>query len=98
MAKVGIIGGSGLDDPDLFTVQHETDWETPWGSPSSSLREGLLGGVPVVLLARHGRRHTITPTHTSVTIMGRNRFQPGLSFRLFCFLAQRVRCFRHARL
>ena len=65
MAKVGIIGGSGLDDPDLFTVQKEADWETPWGSPSSSLREGAIGGVPVVLIARHGRRHTITPTRVN---------------------------------
>ena len=65
MAKVGIIGGSGLDDPDLFSVREETEWETPWGSPSSSFREGFIGGVPVILLARHGREHIIPPTRVN---------------------------------
>jgi 5'-methylthioadenosine phosphorylase len=63
MTKIGIIGGSGLDDPKIFTDAKETVVDTtPYGRPSSSLTSGRIEGVPVVLLPRHGRRHTITPT------------------------------------
>ena len=65
MVKVGIIGGSGLDDPDFFAVLNVLECETPWGMPSSSLHEGFVGDVPVVLIARHGRKHTIPPTHVN---------------------------------
>ena len=53
--KIGIIGGSGLDNPDI--LQHPKDQiaATPYGEPSSPLRTGTIGGVSVVLLARHGR-------------------------------------------
>ncbi len=60
--KIGIIGGSGLDNLDIFTHSRDTFVGTPWGEPSSPLREGELSGVPVSILARHGRNHTITPT------------------------------------
>lgn len=63
--KIGIIGGSGLDDPSLFDISHDSEVSTPYGEPSSSLREGRIGGVPVVLMARHGRRHTIPPTQVN---------------------------------
>lgn len=49
--KIGIIGGSGLDDPELFLHPRDLTMDTPWGEPSSTLREGEIGGVPVVLLA-----------------------------------------------
>ena len=61
MNKIGIIGGSGLDDPSFFEVSRDMAVSTPYGEPSSSLREGSIGGVPVVLMARHGRRHTFRP-------------------------------------
>ena len=64
-AKIGIIGGSGLDDPTLFESIRDVEMDTPWGAPSSSLREGVIGGVPVVLMARHGRNHTIPPTQVN---------------------------------
>ena len=65
MNKIGIIGGSGLDDPSLFEVASDRVVNTPYGEPSSSLREGSISGVPVVLMARHGRRHTIPPTQVN---------------------------------
>ena len=65
MNKIGIIGGSGLDDPSLFEDPRDIDMDTPWGKPSCTLREGLIGGVPVVLMARHGREHTIPPTQVN---------------------------------
>ena len=63
--KIGIIGGSGLDDPELFLHPRDLTMDTPWGEPSSTLREGEIGGVPVVLLARHGREHTIPPSRVN---------------------------------
>lgn len=63
--RVGIIGGSGLDDPALLAGARDETVETPWGAPSSPLRHGKIEGVPCVLLARHGRRHTIPPTQVN---------------------------------
>lgn len=63
--KIGIIGGSGLDDPSMFENPRDVVMTTPWGEPSSSLREGSIGGVPVVLMARHGRQHTIPPAQVN---------------------------------
>ena len=65
MARVGIIGGSGLDDPEILKRASDEVVATPWGEPSSPLRRGEIEGVECVLLARHGRRHTIPPTHVN---------------------------------
>ena len=62
MNKIGIIGGSGLDDPDLLQNAIDIEVETRHGVPSSPLKQGTLAGRDVVLLARHGRAHTIPPT------------------------------------
>ncbi len=62
MAKIGIIGGSGLDNPDILENASEKEVETPFGRPSSSLKIGKIKGVDVVLIARHGRNHNIPPT------------------------------------
>ena len=59
--KIGIIGGSGLDDPDILKDKTEKAVETPYGEPSDVLTLGTIGGVDVVLLARHGKKHTIMP-------------------------------------
>jgi len=63
--KIGIIGGSGLDNPDILEEVKEIEVETPFGKPSSLLKEGKIKGVDVVLLARHGREHTIPPTQVN---------------------------------
>jgi 5'-methylthioadenosine phosphorylase len=65
VARVGIIGGSGLDDPHILKGPSEQSVTTPWGDPSSPLRCGEIEGVECVLLARHGRRHTIPPSHVN---------------------------------
>lgn len=62
MIKVGIIGGSGLDDPKILKDFREISAETKYGKPSSTLTIGKLEGVDVVILARHGKGHTIYPT------------------------------------
>ena len=60
--KIAIIGGSGLDDPELMTDIKELQVETPYGAPSSPLVSGTISGVETVILARHGRDHSIYPT------------------------------------
>ena len=61
MELLGIIGGTGLDDLDILSDRHEIDVETPYGSCSSTLVHGRLGGEAVVFLARHGRNHHLAP-------------------------------------
>ena len=63
--KIGIIGGSGLDDPNLLNKPKDVEVSTPWGKPSSCLRTGEIDGVMVVLMARHGHKHTIPPTQVN---------------------------------
>jgi len=65
MIKVGIIGGSGLDDPDILKNPERIDIETEYGKPSSSLLTGKINGVDTVLLSRHGRKHQISPSQVN---------------------------------
>ncbi len=60
--RIGVIGGSGLDDPGLMKDKREKAVRTPYGKPSSKLTMGKVGGVETVVLARHGKGHTIYPT------------------------------------
>lgn len=65
MSKIGIIGGSGLDNPDILEQPSDRLANTTWGQPSAPLKFGRIGGVDVVLLARHGREHTVAPSHVN---------------------------------
>lgn len=60
--KIAIIGGSGFDDPGILKNAKEINLATPFGATASSLICGQINGVEVVVLARHGRGHTIMPT------------------------------------
>ena len=62
MVKIGIIGGSGLDNPDILKDVKEISVETPYGPPTSVLTCGAIEGVDVVIIARHGKDHSIFPT------------------------------------
>lgn len=42
--KIGIIGGSGLDDPRLLQDCKEIELETPHGKPSSKITQGKMSG------------------------------------------------------
>lgn len=66
MVKIGIIGGSGLDRPDILKDVKDVEVGTPYGFPSSPIQTGKIGGVDVAILARHGREHTIPPTHVNL--------------------------------
>src|SRR3989344_9653952 len=62
MIKIGIIGGSGLDNPRILENGKDIVVNTPFGQPSSLLKVGTIKGIEVVLLARHGREHSIIPS------------------------------------
>jgi len=62
MIRIGIIGGSGLENPEILQHFEEKHVETPYGTPSSSLIFGSLNDTEIVILSRHGRLHTITPS------------------------------------
>ncbi|OXB76042.1 UNVERIFIED_CONTAM: hypothetical protein H355_000302 [Colinus virginianus] len=63
--KIGIIGGTGLDDPDILEERTEKYVDTPYGKPSDALILGKIKNVDCVLLARHGRHHTIMPSNVN---------------------------------
>ncbi|GIY36462.1 s-methyl-5'-thioadenosine phosphorylase [Caerostris darwini] len=60
--KIGIIGGSGLDDPDILADRKELVCSNSYGDPSDCLIEGKIKDVDCILLARHGRKHDIMPS------------------------------------
>jgi 5'-methylthioadenosine phosphorylase len=65
MAKVAIIGGSGLEDPDILKSPEIINVNTPFGEPTSELTCGKIGNTDVVILSRHGKKHTIPPTQVN---------------------------------
>jgi 5'-methylthioadenosine phosphorylase len=59
---IGVIGGSGLYEIDGLTNVEEVRLETPFGSPSDAYITGMLEGVKMVFLPRHGRGHRFLPS------------------------------------
>ena len=62
MAKVGIIGGSGLYNIDGIEKVKEIEVSTPFGSPSDKIVTGVISGVEVAFLPRHGKGHRLNPS------------------------------------
>ncbi len=65
MVRIGLIGGSGLEKLNIFQNTEEVHIETPYGDPSSTFIKGTIGDCEVYILSRHGRDHSITPTHVN---------------------------------
>ncbi|ABW68421.1 S-methyl-5'-thioadenosine phosphorylase [Desulfosudis oleivorans] len=65
MKKIGIIGGSGLEDPDILQNAKDLEVITPYGEPTSPLVCGAIDGVEVMLISRHGRRHQFSPSEVN---------------------------------
>ncbi len=57
--ELAVIGGSGFYDMPGLTGLEEVVVETPYGSPSDTIRTGSLCGRGVAFLARHGRNHDL---------------------------------------
>ncbi len=63
--KIGIIGGSGLDDPGFLKNPDILDIPTDYGQPSSSLLSGTIENVETIILSRHGTKHQYGPTQVN---------------------------------
>jgi len=62
---IGVIGGSGLYEIEGLTDLQEVDVETPFGDPSDVYITGMLEGVKMVFLPRHGRGHRLLPSEVN---------------------------------
>jgi 5'-methylthioadenosine phosphorylase len=62
MARIGIIGGSGLYNIEGLENVKELNVETPFGRPSDKFATARFEGKDVVFLPRHGKGHTIPPS------------------------------------
>jgi len=58
---LAIIGGTGLTQLEGLTILQAHDVYTPYGRPSAPVLEGVIEGMRVLFLARHGHPHTIPP-------------------------------------
>lgn len=65
MIKIGIIGGSGLEDPQILAKVREEEVDTPYGKTTSPLKHGMINEKEVVLISRHGRNHQFSPTEVN---------------------------------
>ena len=63
--KIGIIGGSGLEKGNVFENLEEIEIETPYGKPSSKIKRGMIYGIEVYIISRHGFNHEIAPTNVN---------------------------------
>lgn len=62
MARIGVIGGSGLYEMESLTDIQHVHVSTPFGDPSDQITTGKLGGTEIAFLPRHGRGHRLLPT------------------------------------
>jgi len=60
--RIGVLGGTGLYEIEGLGAVKRTRIETPYGDPSDEYLEGVLHGVPMAFLPRHGRGHRILPS------------------------------------
>jgi 5'-methylthioadenosine phosphorylase len=62
---VGVIGGSGLYEMEGLVDVGTVSVETPFGTPSDEYITGVLDGVRMVFLPRHGRGHRLLPSEVN---------------------------------
>ncbi len=60
--ELAVLGGSGFYEMPGLELKDELAIETPYGPTSDSIRIGVLEGVRVAFLARHGRHHSLLPS------------------------------------
>ena len=59
---IGVIGGSGLYDPGELDDAQAVPVASAFGEPSSPVMMGRIGHVKFSFVARHGERHTLSPS------------------------------------
>ncbi|CAH2030216.1 S-methyl-5'-thioadenosine phosphorylase [Trichlorobacter ammonificans] len=65
MISIGVIGGSGLYEMEGLEQVEEVAVSTPFGDPSDPYITGVLDGVRLVFLPRHGRGHRYLPSEVN---------------------------------
>jgi len=65
MIKIGIIGGSGLENPDILKKPEKNVIDTPYGTPASPLLSGTIANKNVIILSRHGWDHRVPPSQVN---------------------------------
>ncbi|MBI2383833.1 MAG: S-methyl-5'-thioinosine phosphorylase [Gammaproteobacteria bacterium] len=61
MAKVAVIGGTGMNRWPGLEIVRQQSFDTPCGAPSAPVAFGRYAGVEVAFLARHGEGHKLPP-------------------------------------
>ena len=59
--KLAVIGGSGLDEFAGLKTGQSHRMMTAWGRPSDAVTSGMLNGVELLFLPRHGAGHRLPP-------------------------------------
>lgn len=59
MRKIAIIGGTGIDNPELMGGFEKKVIETPYGKALCNI--GMMNGNQVVFVSRHGVDHSVPP-------------------------------------
>lgn len=62
---IGVIGGSGLYEMEGMSGIRQVKVETPFGDPSDGYVTGVLNGVKMVFLPRHGKGHRFLPSEVN---------------------------------
>ena len=62
---IGVIGGSGLYEMEGLAEIETVSLETPFGNPSDEYITGVLDGVRMVFLPRHGKGHRLLPSEVN---------------------------------
>jgi 5'-methylthioadenosine phosphorylase len=60
-AEIGVIGGTGVYDPEMLEDRIEVKVHTPYGAPSDMVTLGTIKDRRVAFLPRHGHGHVIPP-------------------------------------
>ena len=58
---IAVIGGSGLSHMPGFSVTQTISADTPYGLASDTIKKGVLHGLPLAFLCRHGADQRLPP-------------------------------------
>ncbi len=60
---LGIIGGSGIYDLDNISNSRWLNISSKFGDPSDEILTGLIKGINIAFLPRHGKKHNLLPSN-----------------------------------
>ena len=60
--KIGIIGGTGLEDPSFLGPNKQTKKNNEFGQTSSDIFIGEIADIEIFIISRHGVNHQFSPS------------------------------------